>query len=60
MARAPGTLDVIGEIADYSGSLVLQVNICFLIYFFIFLIAVSYLTCIFLLEMEIKYMTDAY
>ena len=27
VARAPGRLDVMGGIADYSGSLVLQVNI---------------------------------
>lgn len=26
MARAPGRLDVMGGIADYSGSLVLQVS----------------------------------
>lgn len=26
MARAPGRLDVVGGIADYSGSLVLQVS----------------------------------
>lgn len=28
MARAPGRLDVMGGIADYSGSLVLQVSCC--------------------------------
>lgn len=29
VARAPGRLDVLGGIADYSGSLVLQVSIYF-------------------------------
>lgn len=35
MARAPGRLDVMGGIADYSGSLVLQVQIffCWYLYF---------------------------
>lgn len=36
VSRAPGRLDVIGGIADYSGSLVLQVK--FLFPFYIFLI----------------------
>ena len=30
VARAPGRLDVVGGIADYSGSLVLQVKLTFL------------------------------
>lgn len=29
MARAPGRLDVMGGIADYSGSLVLQVRLLY-------------------------------
>lgn len=33
MTRAPGRLDVMGGIADYSGSLVLQVNAKLLIIF---------------------------
>lgn len=35
MARAPGRLDVMGGIADYSGSLVLQVP-------FLYLMVISY------------------
>lgn len=33
MTRAPGRLDVMGGIADYSGSLVLQVSTYFPLFF---------------------------
>lgn len=38
VARAPGRLDVMGGIADYSGSLVLQVQILFYWYLYFLLL----------------------
>lgn len=64
VARAPGRLDVIGGIADYSGSLVLQVSTLLFLaavaLFFFPLFNKDIFILFGLFFIKIKYFTDAY